>query len=494
MNQNPVSSKYQWLLPSVSVLVFVLVFWISLYFMPQMMNGDGDLGRHITLGNYILDQRTIPTTDLFSHTMQGTFMVPHEWLSQLAFALVHRAAGLNGIAWLTAVLIAATYAVLTFTLQQAGVRAFLALAGGLFGSVVGAIHTLTRPHLFTLFFFALALLILETYRRRGKEKTLLWLLPLMLLWTNTHGAFIAGFVLTSLYAIGALFEKRLRPALALLATLVLLVLTSLLNPVGPALLSNSFGYLQEDFLVNITIEYRSPDFHQISAWPFAALLLGSLGFAWLSGKRLTWTPLLTLLVWSAFALYSARNIPLYGLVAVALLLPEIDTWLGANWHRLNRFLSSTDAAARGSWGWMWAVLVMIAVMVAQANGAKTDLFGRGNTFNDEMFPIAAVDAIQDDLPEGRMFNEFGWGGYLLYRLWPEQLVFLDAQTDFYGEALTRQFLQIADAEPGWEAALAEYDVAWIILPPTRPLAAWLEQSAEWQELYRDDTAVIWTRN
>ena len=50
MNQNPVSSKYQWLLPSVSVLVFVLVFWISLYFMPQMMNGDGDLGRHITLG------------------------------------------------------------------------------------------------------------------------------------------------------------------------------------------------------------------------------------------------------------------------------------------------------------------------------------------------------------------------------------------------------------------------------------------------------------
>ena len=73
-------------------------------------------------------------------------------------------------------------------------------------------------------------------------------------------------------------------------------------------------------------------------------------------------------------------------------------------------------------------------------------------------------------------------------------MFIDAQTDFYGEALTRQFLQIADAEPGWEAALAAYDVAWIILPPTRPLAAWLEQSAEWQELYRDDTAVIWTRN
>lgn len=494
MKENTIPSKYQWLLPSVSVLAFVLIFWISLYFMPQMMNGDGDLGRHITLGNYILDQRTIPTTDLFSHTMQGTFMVPHEWLSQVAFALVHRAAGLNGIAWLTAVLIAATYAILNVTLQRVGVRALLALAGSLFGSMVGAIHTLTRPHLFTLLFFALALLILETYRRRGQEKTLLWLLPLMLVWTNTHGAFIIGFVLTLLYAVGALLEKRLRPALALLATLGLLGLTSLLNPVGPALLANSFGYLQEDFLVNITIEYRSPDFHQISAWPFAALLLGSLGFAWLSGRRLAWTPLLTLLVWSAFALYSARNIPLYGLVALALLLPEIDGWLGESWPRLSRFLSSTDAAARGTWGWMWAGLLLAGVMVAQANGAKTDLFGQGNTFSDQMFPITAVDTIQAELPEGRMFNEFGWGGYLLYRLWPEQLVFIDAQTDFYGEALTRQFLQIANAEPGWEALLDAHDVAWIILPPSRPLATWLAQSAEWHELYRDDTAVIWIKN
>ncbi len=497
MKENTVSSKHQWLLPSVSVLVFVLIFWVSLYFMPQMMNGDGDLGRHITLGNYILDQRTIPTTDLFSHTMQGTFMVPHEWLSQLGFALVHRAAGLNGIAWLTAVLIAATYAILTFTLQQVGVRAFLALAGGLFGSVVGAIHTLTRPHLFTLLFFALALLILETYRRRGNEKTLLWLLPLMLLWTNTHGAFIIAFVMTLLYALGALLEKQLRPALALLVTLILLVLTSLLNPVGSALLANSFGYLQEDFLVNITNEYRSPNFHQVSAWPFAALLLGSLGFAWLSGRRLRWTPLITLLVWSAFALYSARNIPLYGLVAVALLLPEIDGWLDEMWPRLGRFLTSTDVASRGTWGWMWAVVALVAlvaIMVAQANGAKTDLFGMGNNFSDKMFPIAAIDAVQADLPEGRMFNEFHWGGYLLYRLWPEKEVFIDAQTDFYGEALTRQFLQIANAEPGWEAALTRYEVAWIILPPTRPLAAWLAQSGAWQELYRDETAVIWLKN
>ncbi|HUM70262.1 MAG TPA: hypothetical protein PLK31_15630, partial [Chloroflexota bacterium] len=96
-------------------------------------------------------------------------------------------------------------------------------------------------------------------------------------------------------------------------------------------------------------------------------------------------------------------------------------------------------------------------------------------------------------PTENMFKEFHWGGYLLYRLWPEREVFMDAQTDFYGEALTREFIQIADAEAGWEERLAARDVQWVILPPTRPLAAWLSQSGEWDEVYRDDTAVIWVR-
>ncbi|MBE7533944.1 MAG: hypothetical protein HND44_24445 [Chloroflexi bacterium] len=491
--EDTTSPKRQWFLPSVSVLVFILVFWISLVFMPQMLNGDGDLGRHLTMGQYILDQRAIPTTDVFSHTMHGRFMVPHEWLSQLGFALAYGGAGLNGIAWLTAVLIAATYAITTITLQRVGVRALLALAGGLFASMVGAIHTLTRPHLFTLLFFALALLILETYRQQPKARTLLWLLPLFLVWTNTHGAFIAGLMLVLFYALGALLERAWATAVTLLAAFGLLILVSLLNPVGVALLQNSFAYLQEDFLVSMTNEYRSPNFHQYSAWPFAALLLGSLGFGWLSGRRLAWTPLLLLLIWTAFALYSARNIPLYALVAIVVLLPEVDGWVDGVWPSLGNFLTGTDAAARPTWGWMWAVVVVLAVAWAQANGAKLDIFRAGNTFSERQFPITAVDAIRADLPAGNMFNEFHWGGYLLHRLWPEKQVFIDAQTDFYGEALTREFIQIADAQAGWQERLAARDVQWVILPPERPLAAWLAQSPAWAEVYRDDTAVIWVR-
>ncbi len=492
MNENPPRGLH-WLLPSVGVWVFILVFWMSLIFMPQMLNGDGDLGRHITLGTYIVETAHIPTMDLFSHTRPGAFMVPHEWMSQLFFALAHRAAGLNGIAWLTAVIIATTYTLTTITLQRSDVSAFIALTGGLFASAVGAIHMLTRPHLFTLLFFAMALFILETYRRCHKPRVLLWLLPLMILWANTHGAFISGLVLVLLYALGAVLEKQKRPSRVLFTTLVLLMAVSLLNPVGTALLQNSFSYLQEDFLVDLTNEYRSPNFHTYSTWPFAALLLGSLALGWWAGYRLSRTAVIMLVTWTAFALYSARNIPLYGLVAVVLLAPKADAWLHEAWPRLGHFLTGTDAIARRSWGWMWAVVATAALIGWQASGAKLDVFQMGNTIDPHRFPVAAIDAVAADLPPGAMFNEFHWGGYLLYRLWPEKTVFIDAQTDFYGETLTREFISIANAESGWEEKLEQYDVQWIIIPPATPLAAWLAQAAAWEQIYGDDTAVIWAR-
>lgn len=54
-----------------------------------------------------------------------------------------------------------------------------------------------------------------------------------------------------------------------------------------------------------------------------------------------------------------------------------------------------------------------------------------------------------------MFNYFTWGGYLLYRQWPERRVFIDGQADFYGEAFTRKYGQVICAQEGWEAVLDE---------------------------------------
>jgi hypothetical protein len=91
-----------------------------------------------------------------------------------------------------------------------------------------------------------------------------------------------------------------------------------------------------------------------------------------------------------------------------------------------------------------------------------------------------------------MFNEFDWGGYLLYRLWPAQKIFMDGHTHIYGDALSREYVAIQSRAPGWEAILDNYQVEWAILRVDNPLALALIDDG-WREVYRDETAVVLKR-
>jgi len=44
----------------------------------MLINADGDIGRHITIGNYIAQHWQIPTSGIFSHTIYGQRFVPYE--------------------------------------------------------------------------------------------------------------------------------------------------------------------------------------------------------------------------------------------------------------------------------------------------------------------------------------------------------------------------------------------------------------------------------
>ncbi len=480
-------------LPALEIFLFVLVFWLSLALMPDMLNSDGDLGRHITVGNFILDTRAIPTRDVFSHTRYGVELVPHEWLSEVAYAWAHRAAGLNGVAWLTALLIALTYFVLAVGLRALGVNALFAFGAALFAYFAGFIHHLPRPHLFSLLFFTIEIFLLEIFRRRGDWRILLPLPFLMAFWANLHGAFVFGLMLVALFGAGALLEKNWRAAKIYFGLLLVLVAASAVNPLGMQTLVHGFGYVESRLLVDLTVEYRSPDFHNAAAYPFALLIALSLLLG--ARKRLdaAWAHALLLILWTLLALYSARNIPIYTQVAMLALVPAAQLWLYARMPRAKATMQNMDAVAPTASGWVWGALGAAVLIWLQMNGAVWDNRGTGNTFRTNHFPVAAADALEKNLPQGEMFNEFTWGGYLLYRLFPQKRVFIDGQTDFYGEALTREYLQILNAEPGWQDVLARYQVQWVIVPASRALAQELAKSDEWREFFRDDRAVVYIR-
>ncbi len=526
VRQSPVSAApacLAYVLPRLGELLFVAVFLGVIFTGPRLLNGDGDLGRHITIGTYILTARQIPTADIFSHTMPGEPLTPHEWLAQVFFALAHQWMGLNGVVLLCALLIAL---VVALVYQQAARRSgwvLLPVGLAVAAAAAAAIHWLARPHLWTM--LLLLLWVDALGRLRRGEAKVLWRFPLLMLaWVNLHGAFVAGFMVWLIEGVGMAWEWLFnRPpeigrswwkgwlwvggsALAV----------SFLNPVGWRVWETSLGYVRNRYLVDHTFEYFSPNFHTSGAWPFLLLLLLSIGLLGLGWMRLRPADVWMLAGWTGMSLYSARNIPLYALIAAPIMAEGIanavanaaaagatrpflkavgsgqkaeGSGLLEGWLQREARLLSVERGLRGH---LWAVGSVLSIAVLLALGIRLDFKAAGNAFDPQVFPVEAVNWIETHPLPGKGFNHFPWGGYLLYRLWPGGQVFIDGQTDFYGEALTRQYEQVISLDEGWQAVLAQYEVEWLLIPRQSLLARTLALDANWQIAYQDDVAILFT--
>ena len=486
-------------LPSPADAVFILfLLAVTLVRAHQAINTDGDLGRHIRVGETILEQGRLFYSDRFSHTMAGQPFVPHEWLSEVLFAAANRLGGLPGALVLTGIVVAGAYALTVLFLQRSGVDPLLAFATAVAAGVLGAVHWLARPHVFTLLGAVVVLWLLE----RGARRAPLAAVVVFAAWANLHGGFLYGLALITLYLIGDGLEirwghgrshwvGRLRQHGLLLAGALA---GALINPSGPGLLVHVTGYLGKDYLVDRTAEYQSPDFHALYGRIFLVVVLGVVAALALAGRRPTFPRLVTVLATLAFAMMSIRNIPLFGLVALPLvalhLAGVLPAWRGRVLDRLRAgFAEAARTTSFGGWSAIATGLLLAAAATRWGPGGRP-LVQAG--FDPAVFPVEAVARARAAGLSGPVFNEFAWGGYLLYA-WPEQPVFIDGQTDFYGERLTREYATIRETGAGWQEALARRGVALMLLPPDAPLVRALSGSPSWKVEYVDATAALLQR-
>lgn len=481
------------ILPRLGEILFAAVFAAIIGLGPRLMNVDGDLGRHITLGNYILESGKIPREDIFSFTKTGDPLTPHEWLSDVIFSVSYKAAGLNGIVWLTALILAVSYWLVYKHSLQLSNLSLIALAGSIIAAGAGSIHWLTRPHVFTILLTALWTVELDRMRL-GLRRNWIVFPVLMLFWVNLHGAFLAGFVIWLAFAVGGIFENSCRKDqlrdMLLIGPVSFLV--SLINPAGLDIWKTGFGFLGNHYLVSHTAEYLPPDFQSPAFWPFLLVVVGSILILGLSRIRLNSVYALLVGGWTALALYSGRNIPLYLVVVIPILCKHVANLILENRNmgwliKFQKRLSQTENEIRGGVLGIGIVVVALGLLV---NGSNLDFQKEGNRFEPEVFPTGAVNWMEENPLSGNGFNYFPWGGYLLYRLWPENMVFIDGQTDFYGEALTREYEIVITLQPGWPDVLDKYGIEWILMPADSQLVLYLESEPDWTELYRDETASL----
>jgi len=108
--------------------------------------------------------------------------------------------------------------------------------------------------------------------------------------------------------------------------------------------------------------------------------------------------------------------------------------------------------------------------------------------------VTAVDYLRSSPPAGNGFNQFEWGGYLIHQLWPGQRVFIDGQSDFYGEALFREYAQVAEQRDGWADVLGRRGVEWMICGSDSSLVRLLVITPGWRVAHRDPVATVLVRS
>ena len=440
---------------------------------------DPDTQWQITVGQWILDHRAVPETDVYSFTMRGQPWISTQWLAQVAYAQIYAWFGWPGPVALAAAASAATFALLarflSRNLSESATLVFVAVAFAL-----TAPHILARPHVLALPLMVMWIGGLVAAADRHDAPS--WrMLPLMALWANLHGGFVFGLFMIAPIALDAVVNadaasrKSLVPRWAAFAALALAA--SCCTPYGWNALLASQKILALGSALPLITEWRAADFTHLR--PFEICLLGGIGLALFRGIKLPPLRILLLLGLIHMALAQGRAAEILALLAPLILAAPLARQVGG-----------ADVAPSGKATMARAVLfagAAVALVTGTLAFASVHRFApyTGNS------PVAAVAALKK-LNLDRVLNDYDFGGYLIAS---GVSPFIDGRTELYGE----KFFVDHNAASGLMEPdnlfrlLEAYKIEATLLRTQSAATKLLDHLDGWQKVFSDDVATIHLR-
>jgi len=514
-----VGAVARWLLPSFGGYCLLIILFLLVNNSPRLLL-DSDTGWHIRAGELVLETRAVPQRDPFSHTMAGRDWFAWEWMTDLIMATLHRYWGLAGVVSGAILVLLVSYDALYRMMVRWGADGLVAFTLTIFAAVTGVVHWLARPHVISIVLMAVWYAAVEDFRR-NRSRWIYFLPFLIALWANLHGAFVATFPVLVIYAAGELVEfasrGEWRPAkwrLVLRTYAVvgaLSAVAALATPYGLRLYGHLWRYLTDAKLLSTINEFQSPNFHSLDGMLIEILLLLGVIAAANAIRRRRFVETGLLVLWGHMTLRSERHVTLAVVMLAPIIAEQISALISEGVGRVAAGINASGmnkaaGAFRAARGWYremmsidrqltgafasGAVFVFVIFMTVSGLAGKL----APSQFNPTRFPAAAADFILRTKPEGKMYSSDQFGGYLIYRLYPQFKVFVDGRSDFYRQgSVLDDFDRIATIKPQWSELLDKYDIRWMTLRRDEPLALIALASGRWQSVYEDSVAQILIR-
>jgi len=486
--------------------LLIAIVFIAIFTMAVRIPTGADTWWHMRSGQYVVENQTLFRTDPFSHTRAGQlWMYPK--LGQVFWYALYSLGGWGLVSLSVAALATLAF---WFVWKQIEANVFVGACSMILGAIVSSVVWVARPQMFSLVLTALIAYLLYRFKRHN-GKLLPWVPLVMLLWINIHGGFAIGFMLMLAYLVGEILNhltlhqddpvvpwNRLKHLiLVMLISLVIM----LINPHTWRMLFYPFQTVGISALREFVAEWQSPDFHLSHAQPFIVMLLLIVVALARINRQADWTDLTLVALWTGWSLFAARNIAVFGVVTTPILAHYADIAWRQQWHAwgyqnppfAHQPKSSLRLRTRTPTiilNWILLALIVVAALIKIAAPLNPEV--NLETEQNGM-PYQAVEFMKNEQPPGPMFNSYNWGGYLIFKLWPDYAVYIDGRTDLYDDAFFRRFLAVMVADEGWEQILTDDGINLIFIEANSTLVKFLEHNRIWHELYRDEKAVIFRR-
>ncbi len=458
---------------------------------------DPDLWGHLVFGRLILSHGHLPARDIYSYSAAGLPWHDHEWLAEVVLALCWNGLGVVGLKLMKFAATAATITLLALGAAETGAPISLQMVVLTTGAIALAPMMQFRPQLFDFAALSALLLLLarDSYRRAGR----LWIaIPIFVLWANLHGGFFVGLAVLAIYTAVIAIEDFVagngrERAMHLGGITAGCVLATLLNPDGISNWLTVMHTMRNPLTRAVISEWQPLPFKIAELWHkspgtainFAMVIvpLAALAVCFVMRPRGGDLALAAIAAMMGLAAYLAvRNMALAVIASVAPLCRHAALALEST-----RFGHPAPPAPRKRFHEMavGAIALVLAVSTGLFSRSLPDGFPQ---------PRGAVEFMRAHGLRGNLLCDFGWGEYLIYHLAPESRVFIDSRYDMvYPQKVLADYVDCFFDRPRAAAVLDGYPHDFVLIPPTAPIRALMEQRSDWKLIYSDSNALLFTR-
>lgn len=447
-------------------------------FMTLLFHKESDYFWHIKAGEYMVNNSSFLTKDIFSWFMNGKYWMSHEWAFDSLIYLMKNIFGNFHLFLYPFICVLSLLLILFFSNKNNYLKNIIFTLIWIVCFLIFSVYIQARPHMISFCFVALMMWFLyDLFKNQDSKK--IYFLPLVtFFWTNFHGGssnlsyiFCLFFIIVGLFKFqfSKIEAERLNRKQIIKYMCVGLICAGVIciNPHGLKMLVYPYVNIMDDVMVNFISEWQPTVLGNSSHYPYFILLIIIFFAMLLSKKKIKFVDLC-----------------LFGVVAV-LGLKSIRFW--SYTYIIMSYVIFNYIPERKKDRGTTMALVMIGLIFFGIFITNFDSLNK--EYNKKFISDKMINTIKKENPK-RLYNMYDYGGELIYN---DIKVFVDGRADLYSKYNLEDYSNISNLNSDYVRLIDKYDFDYFLVAKKYPINTYLSYSDDYENILTGEDMILYKK-